>query len=62
MAGGAGAPLVGGSICLALAATTAIGGVVCSAALVGVGAWGGAELGSMGGEYVGEKIFEAKQP
>ncbi|VVP46380.1 hypothetical protein PS838_05121 [Pseudomonas fluorescens] len=62
IAGGAGAPLVGGSICLALAATTAIGGVVCTAALVGVGAWGGAEFGGRGGEFAGEKIFEVKQP
>ena len=58
MAGGAGAPLVGGSICLALAATTAIGGVVCTAALVGAGAWVGAEVVGFMGEGAGEILYE----
>lgn len=58
IAGGAGAPLVGGSICLTLAATTAIGGVICTAALVGVGAWVGTEVGGLTGEGAGEILYE----
>jgi uncharacterized Zn-binding protein involved in type VI secretion len=58
IAGGVGAPLVGGSICLALAATTAIGGVVCTAALVGVGAWVGTEVVGHMGEGAGEILYE----
>ena len=62
MAGGVGVPWAGRSVCLALGASTAVGGVICFAALVGVGAWVGTEEGGKGGEYVGEKIFEVTQP
>lgn len=65
--GGVGAGLASGlasaPICVAIGAGTAgIGGVVCVAAIVGTGAWVGTTGGGMGGEYVGEKIYEAKQP
>jgi len=59
---GALAGATGGSMCLALGVTTGIGGVVCVAALVGAGAWAGTTYGGQGGEYVGEKIYEAIQP
>ena len=62
IAGGAGAPLISGSICLALGVTTAIGGVICVGAVVGISAWVGTEAGGMGGEFVGEKMFEVRQP
>jgi uncharacterized Zn-binding protein involved in type VI secretion len=62
MAGGVGVPWAGRSVCLALGASTAVGGVICFAALVGIGTWVGTEEGGRGGEYVGEKIFEVKQP
>lgn len=60
--GGMGLPWVGSPVCLVLAATTAVGGVVCVAALVGVGAWAGGEFGGSGGEFLGEKIYEAREP
>lgn len=50
------------SICAALGVTTGIGGVVCVASVVGVGAWVGTTAGGMGGEFTAEKIFEATQP
>jgi uncharacterized Zn-binding protein involved in type VI secretion len=53
--------LAGGSICAALGVTTGIGGVVCVAAIVGAGSWVGTTYGEKGGEYVGEKIYEATQ-
>lgn len=57
-AGAASAP-----VCLGIGvATGGIGGVVCVAALVGAGAWAGTTAGGMGGEYVGEMIYEATQP
>ncbi|AWY38505.1 PAAR domain-containing protein [Pseudomonas putida] len=49
-------------ICAALGITTGIGGAVCVATVVGVGTFGGAEVGGLGGEFIGEKIFEATQP
>ncbi len=61
MAGGVGVPWAGRSVCLALGASTAVGGVICFAALVGIGALVGTEVGGKGGEFAGEKIFEAKQ-
>jgi uncharacterized Zn-binding protein involved in type VI secretion len=55
--------LASAPICLAIGAGTAgIGGVVCVAVIVGTGAWVGTTGGGMGGEYVGEKIYKAKQP
>lgn len=62
MWGGAVVPLVGRPVCLALAASTVVGGVICSAVLVGIGAWAGSEVGGIGGEFMGEKLYEAKQP
>ncbi|AZE99682.1 hypothetical protein C4J95_2220 [Pseudomonas orientalis] len=57
-AGAASAP-----VCLGIGvATGGIGGVVCVAALVGAGAWAGTTAGGMGGEYIGEMIYEATQP
>lgn len=51
-----------GSICLAIGvATGGIGGVVCVAAVVGTGVWAGTTAASMGGEYIGEKIYESIQ-
>ncbi len=50
------------SICAALGLSTGVGGVVCVATLVGTGAWVGTTYGGMGGEYMGEKIYEATQP
>lgn len=52
-----------GSICLGIGvATGGIGGVVCVAALVGVGAWAGTTYGGKTGEYIGEKIYETTRP
>ncbi|MDZ5435118.1 hypothetical protein T3H00_20950 [Pseudomonas fluorescens] len=62
MWGGVGVPWVGQPVCLALAASTAVGGVICTAALVGIGAWVGSEVGGIGGEFMGEKLYEAIQP
>lgn len=52
---------VSGPICLALGVTTGVGGVVCVATLVGAGAWAGTNYGGVGGEYVGDLIFEGGQ-
>jgi len=60
--GGAVLPWVGRPVCLALGASTAVGGVICFAALVGVGSWAGADASGRGGEFIGEKFFEARQP
>jgi len=62
IAGGAVVPWAGRSVCAALGSRHVVGGVVCFAALVGVGAWGGTEGGGALGEVFGEKIFEATQP
>ncbi|MFO2479542.1 PAAR domain-containing protein, partial [Pseudomonas sp. 15FMM2] len=61
-AGGWAGELVSGPICVALGVSTGLGGVVCVAALVGTGAWVGTTLGGMGGEYMGEKVYEVTQP
>ncbi|MHC8314723.1 PAAR domain-containing protein [Pseudomonas sp. LB3P31] len=50
-----------GPVCVALA-TTIIGGVVCVGAIVGMGAWGGATLGGLGGESLGEVLYETTLP
>lgn len=47
-----------GPICLALSATTGVGGVVCVAAVVGAGAWLGTTVGAKSGEGVGEVLYE----
>lgn len=63
VASGALAGSASASICLAIGvATGGIGGVVCAGAIVGTGAWVGTTVGGMGGEYIGEKIYEASQP
>ncbi|AMN79404.1 PAAR domain-containing protein [Pseudomonas azotoformans] len=63
IAGGGLASSVGSSMCLAIGASTGgIGGVICVAAIVGTSAWVGTTVGGMGGEYIGEKIYEAVQP
>ena len=54
--------LASAPICLALGVSTGIGGVVCVAAIVGTGAWGGTTYGGETGEYIGETIYEATQP
>jgi hypothetical protein len=52
-----------GSICLGIGlATGGIGGVICVAALLGTSTWVGTTVGGMGGEYVGELIYEAIKP
>ncbi|MDY7532131.1 PAAR domain-containing protein [Pseudomonas sp. Bout1] len=61
-AGGGIGKLAGMPICLALGFSTGIGGIVCVATLVGTGAWVGTTLGEVGGEYMGERIYEARQP
>ncbi|MFW9270378.1 PAAR domain-containing protein [Pseudomonas sp. NR3] len=61
-AGGTGASLASGSICLVLGVTTGIGGVLCVAAVVGTGAWAGTALGGMGGEIGGEILYEKTLP
>ncbi|XMB52004.1 PAAR domain-containing protein [Pseudomonas fluorescens] len=61
--GGVTGQIAGGSICLGIGvATGGLGGVVCVAALVGAGAWAGTTFGEMGGDYIGEKIYEVSQP
>ncbi|MCF5114420.1 MULTISPECIES: PAAR domain-containing protein [Pseudomonas] len=47
-----------GPVCLALGISTAIGGVICAAALVGTGAWVGTTAGGVGGELGGEILHE----
>ncbi|MFO2462152.1 PAAR domain-containing protein [Pseudomonas sp. 15FMM2] len=49
-------------ICLALGISTGIAGVVCVAALVGTGAWGGTTVGEKGGEMAGEILYEKSFP
>lgn len=51
-----------GPVCLALGASTGIGGVVCVAAIIGAGAWVGTTIGERSGEYMGEKFYEINQP
>lgn len=54
--------LASGPICVALGVSTGIGGVVCVAAVVGVGAWMGTTGGGIAGEAMGEKVYEVTQP
>lgn len=46
-------------VCAALGVSTGVVGVACVAALIGGSAWGGTELGGMGGEWAGETLYEA---
>ncbi len=59
--GGELAYIASGPVCLALGVSTGIGGVICVAAVVGAGAWVGTEAGGIAGEFLGEKLYEAKQ-
>ncbi len=61
-AGGEMAYAASGYICAALGFTTGIGGVVCVAAIVGVGSWGGNKLGGIAGEGAGEIVYERTLP
>lgn len=61
MAGGI-AGSVGGTVCGALGLATGIGGVICVAAIVGTGTWGGTKVGGLGGERLGEKLYEKILP
>ncbi len=60
--GGTAARYASGPICVALGVSTGIGGVVCVAAIVGAGAWVGAEYGGMAGEGAGEILYEKTSP
>ncbi|WP_460164150.1 hypothetical protein [Pseudomonas sp. S2_F03] len=60
-AGGWAGQVTGGPICLAIGVSTGIFGVACVAAIVGTGAWMGAEYGGAGGEYMGERIYGITQ-
>ncbi|KHK61703.1 PAAR domain-containing protein [Pseudomonas frederiksbergensis] len=51
-----------GPLCLVLGVSTGIGGVICVAAVVGVGAWAGTAAGSMGGEKIGDVMYEIALP
>jgi hypothetical protein len=51
-----------GTVCAALGVSTGVGGIVCAAALVGVGVWAGASAGGTGGERMGEAIYEGLRP
>lgn len=61
-AGGLLGGAVGSSICMALGASTGVGGVVCAAVLVGAGTWIGTTAVGIGGEYLGDKIYEGLDP
>ena len=52
------AKLASARICIALGISTGIGGVMCAATIIGVGAWAGATSGGMLGEGTGEVIYE----
>ncbi|NMY03863.1 PAAR domain-containing protein [Pseudomonas sp. WS 5059] len=61
--GGAVARSASGPICMAIGVSTGgVGGVVCVAAIVGVGTWAGTTLGAMGGEIGGEIMYERTLP
>lgn len=51
-----------GPVCLALGASTGIGGVICVAAVVGIGAYTGTTGGGFGGELIGEALYEGTKP
>jgi len=54
--------LASGKICLALGATTGLGGVACVAAVVGVGSLVGSTAGGAFGEITGDALYEVTQP
>jgi hypothetical protein len=49
-------------VCLALGVSTGVGGVVCIAAVVGVGSLVGSTTGGAFGERTGEVVYEVTQP
>ncbi|WP_223549891.1 PAAR domain-containing protein [Pseudomonas sp. A-B-19] len=51
-----------GPVCLALGFSTGVGGVICVATVIGVGAWVGTTRGAQQGEVIGETLYEAAQP
>ncbi|MNQ51909.1 hypothetical protein D3C85_659100 [compost metagenome] len=51
-----------GPVCLALGFSTGVGGVICVATVIGVGAWVGTTRGAQRGEVIGETLYEAAQP
>lgn len=58
MIGGEVCKYASGPICLALGASTGVGGIVCVATVVGVGSWLGTTRGGIEGEILGEKLYE----
>lgn len=60
--GGWASSQVSAPICMALGASTGIGGAVCVAAIVGAGAWMGTTGGGIAGETIGEIIYETAHP
>ena len=58
IAGGEIARHASGPICLALGVSTGVGGVICVAAVIGVGAWVGTTYVGTGGERAGEILYE----
>lgn len=50
--------LAGGTICAALGLSTGVGGVLCVGLITGGGSWLGTTLGAIGGEKVGDVLYE----
>lgn len=59
--GGGIAQRASGPICLALGVSTVVGGVVCVATVIGVGAWVGTTYVGEGGEFAGEILYKKTQ-
>jgi hypothetical protein len=51
-----------GPICLALGVSTGVGGVVCVATVIGIGAWVGTTGGGVAGEFIGGKLYGGSPP
>ncbi|MGE7958518.1 hypothetical protein ACQKQA_18355 [Pseudomonas sp. NPDC089530] len=51
-----------GFVCAALGASTGVGGVICTAVLIGAGAWLGTNIGDDFGEKAGQILYENTQP
>lgn len=47
-----------GFVCAALGASTGVGGVICTAVLIGTGAWLGTNIGDDFGENAGQILYE----
>lgn len=50
------------SICMALGVTTAVGGIACAAALIGIGSLVGTSIGAEAGEKGGDLLYEIIRP